>query len=112
MDAGTGVVNLAPVEDDSTALRWQLWGATDQAYKAATAALATKKGSAPAIPPPDQPVRRFCFMPRRLNPWVRWSSSNSTPSPGKRPSRRPQRSPPHRSEDRGDGGGSAISRYK
>src|SRR6266853_5182881 len=36
---GTGFVDLAPLEDDATALRHQLWLATDQAYKAASQAL-------------------------------------------------------------------------
>src|SRR5579863_4673737 len=40
---GVGTVNLAPVDNDPTALRWQLWTATDQAYKAASEALAMKK---------------------------------------------------------------------
>ena len=38
-----GAVNLAPVDNDPKALRWQLWLATDQAYKAASEALATKQ---------------------------------------------------------------------
>jgi len=42
---GVGVVNLAPIDDNPTALRWQLWSASDQAYKAASAALAAKKAA-------------------------------------------------------------------
>ena len=40
---GMGVVNLAPVDNNPLALRWQLWLATDQAYKAASEALAAKQ---------------------------------------------------------------------
>lgn len=40
---GMGAVNLAPVDNDPQALRWQLWLATDQAYKAASEALAAKQ---------------------------------------------------------------------
>ena len=42
---GTGVVNLAPLDDDSIALRRELWLATDRAYKSATEALASKKAA-------------------------------------------------------------------
>lgn len=42
---GTGVVNLAPIDNNPVALRWQLWAASDQAYKAASAALAAKKAA-------------------------------------------------------------------
>jgi TldD protein len=42
---GIGTVNLAPIDDDPIALRWQLWAATDQAYKAANEALAAKKAA-------------------------------------------------------------------
>src|ERR1700722_14341497 len=42
---GEGVVTLAPVDDNPVALRWQLWMASDQAYKAASAALASKKAA-------------------------------------------------------------------
>jgi TldD protein len=42
---GVGVVNLAPIDDNPMALRWQLWAASDQAYKAASAALAAKKAA-------------------------------------------------------------------
>jgi microcin-processing metallopeptidase PmbA/TldD-like protein len=40
---GTGFVDLAPLDNDPIALRHQLWLATDQAYKAASQALAAKK---------------------------------------------------------------------
>jgi TldD protein len=42
---GIGAISLAPVDDDPIALRRQLWIATDQAYKAASEALAMKKGA-------------------------------------------------------------------
>ena len=40
---GIGVVELAPLDNDSIALRRQLWSATDRAYKAASEAFASKK---------------------------------------------------------------------
>jgi TldD protein len=42
---GTGAVDLAPLENDSIALRRQLWNATDNAYKRASEALAQKKAT-------------------------------------------------------------------
>jgi TldD protein len=40
---GIGMVDLAPLDNDSIALRHQLWNATDRAYKAASEAFASKK---------------------------------------------------------------------
>lgn len=40
---GIGVVNFAPLEENAESLRWQLWQATDQAYKIASQALASKR---------------------------------------------------------------------
>jgi predicted Zn-dependent protease len=40
---GTGIVTFAPLDNDPTALRRELWIATDRAYKAASEALASKK---------------------------------------------------------------------
>jgi TldD protein len=40
---GLGVVDLAPLDNDSIALRRQLWNATDRAYKIASEAFASKK---------------------------------------------------------------------
>jgi predicted Zn-dependent protease len=40
---GTGMVTFAPLDDDSIALRRELWLATDRAYKIANEALASKK---------------------------------------------------------------------
>jgi predicted Zn-dependent protease len=42
---GVGAVSLAPIDNDPMALRWQLWIATDQAYKAASEALAMKNAA-------------------------------------------------------------------
>ncbi len=42
---GFAGVSLAPIDDDPIAVRWQLWLATDQAYKAAAEALAAKKAA-------------------------------------------------------------------
>jgi TldD protein len=42
---GIGTVNLAPIEDNAESLRWQLWEATDQAYKIASQALAAKRAT-------------------------------------------------------------------
>src|SRR5579864_2072825 len=42
---GIGVTTLEPTDNDPIALRWQLWTATDAAYKAATEALAQKKAT-------------------------------------------------------------------
>jgi TldD protein len=40
---GIGTVNYAPLGNDAKALRWQLWAATDQAYKIASRMLAAKR---------------------------------------------------------------------
>ncbi len=42
---GDGSVQLAPEDDDPTALRYALWGATDEAYKAALRSYATKQAT-------------------------------------------------------------------
>ncbi len=42
---GIGTVNFAPLEDNTESLRWQLWEATDQAYKMASQALAAKRAT-------------------------------------------------------------------
>src|SRR5580704_8637075 len=59
---GVGVVNLAPVDDNPVALRWQLWSASDQAYKAASAALAAKKAALLQFTS-DQPFDDFAHAP-------------------------------------------------
>jgi TldD protein len=43
--SGVGVTAIAPIDDDPVALRWQLWAATDAAYKAASEALAAKQAT-------------------------------------------------------------------
>jgi predicted Zn-dependent protease len=43
--AGQGVYDIAPLDNDQTALRRALWLATDRAYKAATQALGSKQAS-------------------------------------------------------------------
>jgi len=42
---GIGVATLGPIDNDATTLRWQLWTATDSAYKAASEALAMKRAA-------------------------------------------------------------------
>jgi TldD protein len=42
---GIGVATLGPIDNDPIALRWQLWSATDSAYKAASESLAMKKAT-------------------------------------------------------------------
>jgi predicted Zn-dependent protease len=42
---GTGVASFAPIDNNVLSLRWQLWTATDQAYKVASQALAMKKAA-------------------------------------------------------------------
>jgi TldD protein len=59
---GVGVVNLAPIDNDPLALRWQLWAASDQAYKAASAALAAKKAALLQFTA-DQPFDDFAHAP-------------------------------------------------
>ncbi|HKV06195.1 MAG TPA: metallopeptidase TldD-related protein [Candidatus Acidoferrales bacterium] len=59
---GMGAVNIAPVDNDPIALRWQLWIATDQAYKAASQALAMKKAAMREYTN-DQPFDDFAHAP-------------------------------------------------
>ena len=59
---GMGVVEFAPVDNDAIALRRQLWGATDRAYKAASEALATKKAELSKYSA-DQPFDDFAKAP-------------------------------------------------
>jgi TldD protein len=55
---GVGAATFAPLDSDPIALRWQLWIATDQAYKAASQALAMKK-AALSVFSADQPFDDF-----------------------------------------------------
>jgi TldD protein len=59
---GTGTVDLAPLEDHPIALRRQLWLATDQAYKQASEALASKKAVLSRFTA-DQPFDDFAHAP-------------------------------------------------
>ncbi|MGH9712299.1 MAG: metallopeptidase TldD-related protein [Candidatus Acidiferrales bacterium] len=60
--AGMGTVELAPLDNDSIALRRQLWLATDQAYKQASEALASKKAVLSRFTA-DQPFEDFAHAP-------------------------------------------------
>ena len=78
---GLGAVDLAPLENDSIALRRQLWKATDSAYKRASEALAAEEGD--AAPIRIRPaIRRFCAKRLRPRPSSRWRSSISIRSRG------------------------------
>jgi TldD protein len=59
---GTGVVNFAPLDNDSIALRRELWIATDRAYKMASEALASKKALLSQYTA-DQPFDDFARAP-------------------------------------------------
>lgn len=59
---GIGAANFATVDDNPTALRWQLWITTDQAYKAASEALAMKKAALRQYTS-DQPFDDFAHAP-------------------------------------------------
>jgi TldD protein len=59
---GTGMVTFAPREDDSIALRRELWLATDRAYKMANEALASKKAVLSQYTA-DQPFDDFARAP-------------------------------------------------
>ena len=69
---GTGFVDLAPVDDDATALRHQLWLATDRAYKAASQALAAKKAVFSQFSS-GQPFDDFAAAPalQSIGPWAK-----------------------------------------
>jgi TldD protein len=59
---GTGIVTFAPRDDDSIALRRELWLATDRAYKIANEALASKKAVLSQYTG-DQPFDDFARAP-------------------------------------------------
>jgi TldD protein len=59
---GVGVATLGPIDNDATALRWQLWTATDSAYKAASEALAMKRAALRQFTS-DQPFDDFAHAP-------------------------------------------------
>jgi len=76
---GTGFVDLAPLEDDATALRHQLWLATDQAYKAASQALASKKAVFSQFSS-GQPFDDFAAAPA-LQSIGAWAKLDFNPAP-------------------------------
>ncbi len=78
---GTGVVTFAPRDDDSIALRRELWLATDRAYKAASEALASKKAVLSQYTA-DQPFDDFARAPalESVGPFVQL---DFTPAPWK-----------------------------
>ena len=55
---GVGTASFAPLDDNPLSLRWQLWAATDQAYKAASQALAMKRAALSQFSA-DQPFDDF-----------------------------------------------------
>jgi TldD protein len=59
---GTGIVTFAPRDDDSIALRRELWLATDRAYKIANEALASKRAVLSQYTA-DQPFDDFARAP-------------------------------------------------
>lgn len=59
---GVGTISLAPIDNDPMALRRQLWIATDQAYKAASEALAMKNAALRQYTA-DQPFNDFARAP-------------------------------------------------
>ena len=78
---GTGVVNIAPRDDDPVAIRRDLWAATDRAYKIASEALASKKAVLSQYTA-DQPFDDFARAPalESLGPIVKLDFS---PAPWK-----------------------------
>jgi hypothetical protein len=58
IDAGQGTSDLLPIDNDELAIRHQVWMATDQAYKRAGEALATKKSMLKQLNV-EQPVDDF-----------------------------------------------------
>jgi len=59
---GVGVATLGPIDNDPIALRWQLWTATDSAYKAASESLAMKRAALRQYSA-DQPFDDFAHAP-------------------------------------------------
>ncbi len=78
---GTGFVTFAPSDNDSIALRRELWLATDRAYKAASEALASKKAVLSQYTA-DQPFDDFARAPalESVGPFVKL---DFTPAPWK-----------------------------
>lgn len=61
-ERGLGAVTLGPIDADLLSLRWQLWYATDSAYKSASEALAIKKATLRQYTA-DQPFDDFAHAP-------------------------------------------------
>jgi TldD protein len=59
---GIGVSTLEPTDNDPIALRWQLWSATDAAYKSASESLAMKQATLRQYTA-DQPFDDFAHAP-------------------------------------------------
>jgi TldD protein len=76
---GTGYVDLAPIDDDPSALRHQLWLATDRAYKAASQALAAKKAVFSQFSS-GQPFDDFAAAPP-LQSISEWAKLDFDPAP-------------------------------
>ena len=55
---GVGAASFAPLDDNALSLRWQLWAATDEAYKSASQALALKRAALSQFSA-DQPFDDF-----------------------------------------------------
>jgi TldD protein len=75
---GTGMVTFAPRDDDSIALRRELWLATDRAYKIANEALANKKAVLSQYSA-DQPFDDFARAPalESYGPFVKLDFSSA-----------------------------------
>jgi TldD protein len=75
---GTGMVTFAPRDDDSIALRRELWLATDRAYKFANEALASKKAVLSQYTA-DQPFDDFARAPalESYGPFVKLDFSSA-----------------------------------
>ena len=76
---GVGVVELAPLDNDSIALRRQLWNATDRAYKAASEAFASKKALLSQYSA-EQPFDDFAKVPplQSIGPLVKLEFSRDS----------------------------------
>ena len=87
---GTGVVSFAPLDNDSIALRRELWIATDRAYKSASEALASKKALLSQYTA-DQPFEDFARAPalQMIAPLVQPRFPSRTVEGGDRESHRP-----------------------
>ncbi|MGH9640802.1 MAG: metallopeptidase TldD-related protein, partial [Terriglobales bacterium] len=60
---GMGETNVLPLDDDPIALRHQIWLTTDEAYKAASEALAEKQADLKRFTPDPNPIADFSKEP-------------------------------------------------